>query len=130
MTTVALLNPWPQPGIVTPAGAAGCSIVVLDAEHGVVRPEHAHALVLEGRLCGVSLWVRAPGHDPSMLAAYLDGGVDGIVAPRVSTPAQAEAVVQAVRYPPRGKRGIGPTPDNAYFLKERRPSTWLPSGSG
>lgn len=98
------------------AGAAGCRVVVLDAEHGAVRLDQIRAMVLEGRLHGVSLWVRAPGHDPAVLAGYLDQGIDGIVAPRVSSRAQAEAVVQAVRYPPRGRRGIGPTPDNGYFL--------------
>lgn len=50
---------------------------------------------------------RAWDHDPVTAARLLDAGAWGLVFPHVSTPAQAEALVQAVRYPPIGKRSVG-----------------------
>ncbi len=52
-------------------------------------------------------FVRAWDHDPVSLARILDAGAMGIVIPHVSTPAQAETIVQAMRYPPVGGRSAG-----------------------
>lgn len=114
--TVGVISPWAEPGIVAVAAAAGAGVVVLDAEHGLVPRQQVLASVLQAHRCGVAVWVRAPGKDPAGLAGYLDLGVQGIVVPHVSAPGEAEALVAAVRYPPRGRRGIGPAIDNAYFL--------------
>ena len=42
------------------------------------------------------------------IAAALDSGARGILVPRVSSAAQAAAAVEAARYPPLGRRGVGP----------------------
>ena len=52
--------------------------------------------------------VRVPGHAPEAIAAALDSGARGVLVPRVSTAAQAQAAVKATRYPPLGERGVGP----------------------
>lgn len=48
-----------------------------------------------------------PFGDDVMLKQALDLGAQNILVPMVSTAEQAEQVVAAVRYPPRGKRGVG-----------------------
>ena len=58
--------------------------------------------------------VRVPGHAPEAIAAALDSGAPGILVPRVSTAAQAAAVVKASRYPPLGERGVGPGRATGY----------------
>ena len=55
---------------------------------------------------GVPL-VRSWDHDPVTLARLLDAGAYGIVIPHVSTAAQTEQIVEAMLYPPRGKRSAG-----------------------
>ena len=52
--------------------------------------------------------VRVPGHGPEAIAAALDSGAQGVLIPRISTAAQAQAAVKASRYPPKGERGVGP----------------------
>jgi len=39
----------------------------------------------------------------------MEYGATGIVATRTQTPEEAEQIIQAVKYPPRGVRGMGPT---------------------
>ncbi|WP_305613956.1 aldolase/citrate lyase family protein [Streptomyces sp. 2131.1] len=43
-----------------------------------------------------------------MIKHILDLGAQNILMPVIDTAEQAEAAVRAVRYPPRGDRGIGP----------------------
>ncbi|MEX0427253.1 HpcH/HpaI aldolase/citrate lyase family protein [Nocardioides sp. DS6] len=51
--------------------------------------------------------VRVPGYLPVMVKQVLDLGAQNILMPMVDTAEQAEAAVRAVRYPPRGIRGVG-----------------------
>jgi 4-hydroxy-2-oxoheptanedioate aldolase len=51
--------------------------------------------------------VRSPSTDPDMIKLLLDIGVTNIMVPMISTVDQARKVVDAVRYPPHGRRGIG-----------------------
>ena len=44
-----------------------------------------------------------------MLMRVLDAGVYGIICPMINSRAEAEAFVQACRYPPSGNRSYGPT---------------------
>lgn len=121
---VGAISPWAEPGIIVVAATAGVAVVVLDAEHGLIARRQVLAAVLEARRCGVALWIRAAGKDPATVAGYLDLGVEGIVIPHVSTAMEAEALAAAVHYPPRGRRGIGPTIDNSYFLLDS-PSSYM-----
>lgn len=51
--------------------------------------------------------VRLPGFLPVMIKQVLDLGARNILMPMIDTAEQAEAAVRAVRYPPRGVRGVG-----------------------
>jgi 2-keto-3-deoxy-L-rhamnonate aldolase RhmA len=42
-----------------------------------------------------------------MLARACDMGAEGLLAPMISTAAQAQAMVDSVKYVPEGKRGVG-----------------------
>jgi 2-keto-3-deoxy-L-rhamnonate aldolase RhmA len=63
--------------------------------------------------------VRVQERDYGGIGRLLDGGAQGIVAPRVETPAEAAAIARACRFAPRGQRsqlaavpqfGMRPTP--------------------
>lgn len=49
---------------------------------------------------------RVPVGDTALIKQYLDLGVPSLLVPMVDTPEQAEALVQACRYPPQGIRGM------------------------
>jgi 4-hydroxy-2-oxoheptanedioate aldolase len=51
--------------------------------------------------------VRVPIGDPVLLKQYLDIGARSLLVPMVEDAAQAMRLVQAVRYPPHGIRGVG-----------------------
>jgi 2-keto-3-deoxy-L-rhamnonate aldolase RhmA len=50
--------------------------------------------------------VRVPANDPTRLKRVLDIGVAGVMVPMVDSGSQAETLVESVRYPPEGNRGI------------------------
>lgn len=51
--------------------------------------------------------VRVPVGDPVVLKQVLDLGAQNILVPMVCSSAQAQEIVEAVHYPPRGRRGVG-----------------------
>lgn len=51
--------------------------------------------------------VRVPSDDRVAITQVLDLGAQNLLVPMIGSAAQARAVVEAVRYPPRGRRGVG-----------------------
>jgi 2-keto-3-deoxy-L-rhamnonate aldolase RhmA len=49
---------------------------------------------------------RAPWNDPVAIKRILDAGVQGVMVPMVESAEEAEAFVEATRYPPEGIRGV------------------------
>jgi 4-hydroxy-2-oxoheptanedioate aldolase len=88
--------------------AQSFDFVWIDLEHSALSVGDAQVLAIAVKAGGASALVRLPRSDSELLAAILDAGVDGIVAPKVSTSAQAAALVCATRYPPAGSRGFAP----------------------
>ena len=86
----------------------------IDWEHSQIARDQIENLVRASDIHGVPAMVRVPGHSPEEIAAALDSGARGILAPRVSTAAQAAAIVKASRYPPEGERGVGPSRATNY----------------
>lgn len=87
---------------------AGYDCVMIDMEHGPGTLMDALALMqaVQGRDCAPLL--RVPAFDPVEIKRALDIGIAGIMIPAVNTASEAEAVVSACRYPPKGQRGLAP----------------------
>ncbi|KAI0826970.1 Phosphoenolpyruvate/pyruvate domain-containing protein [Trametes gibbosa] len=110
------------PGFLAARTAASASPhlswVVIDCEHGAiaVQPgaaESAHAIAGLGKDAPSTI-VRIPatgacadGSAGWQIKYVLDAGARGVLVPMVSTRAQAQSVVVASRFPPRGGRGFG-----------------------
>lgn len=88
---------------------AGFDFVVIDLEHSLIGPESAYRLIGTARHTGVAPLVRVPGLAGGLVQRVLDAGAAGIMVPHVDTVEQARAAVSAVRFPPRGSRGVGAT---------------------
>lgn len=85
----------------------GCEWLVIDAEHapwdlGMIT-EGLRAIESQGCVPLVRPWT----NDSACFGQILDAGAMGLVVPHVSTVEQAEAIAEAVRYPPRGHRSAG-----------------------
>ena len=57
---------------------------------------------------GVVPLARVPWNDPARLMKILDAGAYGVICPMINTAQEAEAMVRACKYPPRGYRSWGP----------------------
>ena len=85
--------------------AAGFDYVIIDGEHGGVSAEACRSLVRAAESMGGCALARVPDADPARILTFLDQGVQGIVLAHCRSGADAEALVRAVKYPPRGIRG-------------------------
>jgi 4-hydroxy-2-oxoheptanedioate aldolase len=57
--------------------------------------------------CGVSPIVRIPANEGWMVKRALDAGAHGLIVPLLYTVDDAKRLVEASKFPPRGKRGFG-----------------------
>jgi 2-dehydro-3-deoxyglucarate aldolase/4-hydroxy-2-oxoheptanedioate aldolase len=91
------------------AGIVGFDWVLIDLEHGnateAAVPEQLRAL----RGSPTQGIVRVGAPHPDLIARVLDWGAHGVMVPRVNSAAEAEHIVQAAHYTPRGRRGYSRT---------------------
>jgi 2-keto-3-deoxy-L-rhamnonate aldolase RhmA len=90
--------------IVRIASTAGFGIVWIDLEHSSISIDCAVQISATAADLGLEAWVRVPEREYGVIGRLLDGGVTGIVAPRVETAEEARQIVNAARFPPRGYR--------------------------
>src|SRR5436190_3613818 len=88
------------------AGESGFDWLLFDLEHGCTTEADLLPQFQALRGSPTSAIVRVGAPHPDLIARVLDWGADGIMVPHVSTAAEAEACVRAMRYPPRGLRGL------------------------
>ena len=82
--------------------------VNLDMQHGWHSPESILNGIRSIVLAGKPAVVRIPVGDFAFASRALDMGAEAIIAPMINTVADAEAFVDATKYPPIGKRSWGP----------------------
>jgi 2-dehydro-3-deoxyglucarate aldolase/4-hydroxy-2-oxoheptanedioate aldolase len=102
-----LIFEFATPGIGYLVKNAGADFLMLDLEHSGFSYETAKHAVNSARAADLPIIVRVPSHDPSHLSRACDAGADGVMAPLVHSAAEAKAIVDAVKYPPQGRRGVG-----------------------
>jgi len=86
---------------------SGIDWILVDMEHS---PNGLESVL--GQLQAIAPYpttpvVRVPDGDAVTIKQVLDLGAQNILVPMVSSAAEAQALVRAVRYPPRGVRGVG-----------------------
>jgi 4-hydroxy-2-oxoheptanedioate aldolase len=86
----------------------GFDHVCADAQHGAMDFQSLIGVFQAVLLGGSRPLVRARWNEPGILAQYLAAGAHGVIVPLVNSPEEVEAVVEATRYPPRGRRSYGP----------------------
>lgn len=96
----------PSEELVEMLAVAGFDFILIDCEHGPsdVVPLRQH--IAAAAMHGVDVLVRVGEGEDSLILRALDSGAAGIVAPHLDTAAQAENLVAAAHYPPRGRRGF------------------------
>jgi 2-dehydro-3-deoxyglucarate aldolase len=88
---------------------AGFDFLCLDAEHSAI--DYFDSLQLfQAMKAGnpdCAPLVRMQGNNYADTKRYLDAGAVGVIAPLINTRKEAEYLVESVKYPPSGNRGVG-----------------------
>jgi 4-hydroxy-2-oxoheptanedioate aldolase len=71
---------------------------------------------------GVVPLARVPWNDPARIMKILDAGAYGVICPMINTREEAEALVAACRYYPRGYRSWGPVRASIYAGTDYTPA--------
>ena len=99
------------------AARAGFDCIWLDLEHKLIDEREVQALMTQFHLADIDCMLRPPTLEKTRLYRYLEDGATGLMIPHVSTVEKAEALVQAVKFPPLGDRGLdGVGFDNLYRM--------------
>lgn len=86
----------------------GYDWVLVDMQHGCMDYETAVDMIRAIDLSGAVPMVRVPWNEPGIIGRMLDAGAMAIVAPMIEGVEDAQRLVQACRYPPEGRRSLGP----------------------
>jgi 4-hydroxy-2-oxoheptanedioate aldolase len=86
---------------------SGLDWVIIDMEHGPNDLGSVLAQLQAVAAYPVTAVVRVPIADTVVIKQVLDLGAQNLLVPMVSSADEARAAVEAVRYPPLGRRGIG-----------------------
>ncbi len=97
---------YPNAALVEVLGYCGWDFIVFDGEHGTIEPGDCEHMVRAAELQSITPIIRVPVNQPHIILRFLDTGPQGLHVPMVRSAADAEAVVQAVKYQPRGSRGL------------------------
>jgi 4-hydroxy-2-oxoheptanedioate aldolase len=96
-------------------GLAGYDYYMLDAEHGLLHPDQAINVIRACELTGMTPLVRIGPKDPKIILQYLDAGMMGVMMPDLRNASEVKMLVDAVKYPPVGKRGVGISRASKYM---------------
>jgi 4-hydroxy-2-oxoheptanedioate aldolase len=94
-----------DPSVVEIMGIAGLDYTFIDTEHNGLDLEGLKNHLRAARAYGLGTLVRVYTPEEKFVLRVLDSGAEGVLMPHCSTASEAREAVDAVRYPPAGKRG-------------------------
>lgn len=107
-----VLNGWlhiPNSWTAELMALSGWDTVTIDFQHGF-HDIPAALSMLQAIAAGGSIpMVRVPWNEPTSIMRLLDAGAPGLICPMIETRAQCEDFISWCRYPPDGRRSLGPT---------------------
>lgn len=86
----------------------GWDSLTIDLQHGVVDYQAAVNMLTAISTTNTVPVVRVPWLEPGILMKVLDAGAYAVICPMVNTREDAEKLVAATHYQPRGTRSFGP----------------------
>ena len=104
--TVGAFVNFPSPAMVEGLGWLGFDFVIIDCEHCPMDYETAENMIRAAELSDITPVVRIGMNVQQHIQRYMDAGAAGVLIPLINSGADARRVVDAVKYPPIGKRGL------------------------
>jgi 2-dehydro-3-deoxyglucarate aldolase len=109
--------------------SAGFEWLTIDMEHSPISFETAQTLIATTKACGLSSLVRVGKNDELIIKRVMDSGADGVIVPMVNTKEEACNAVSYVKYPPKGRRGVGLARAQEYGIGFEKYKNWLEESS-
>jgi 2-keto-3-deoxy-L-rhamnonate aldolase RhmA len=90
--------------------------VLVDMEHTTMTLETVETMArsVDAANNGTDTVVRVPWNDPVRLKRVVDIGVAGVMVPMIDSAEEARTLVESIRYPPEGIRGIAGSRATGY----------------
>jgi 4-hydroxy-2-oxoheptanedioate aldolase len=104
-----------DPQLAELSGLAGFDYYMLDAEHGLLDPAQVVNVIRACERVNMTPLVRIGPKDPKLVLQYLDAGMMGVMMPGLESVDEIRMLIDAVKYPPLGKRGMGLTRASGYI---------------
>jgi 2-dehydro-3-deoxyglucarate aldolase len=114
-----------HPAIPEIMAKAGFDWLTIDLEHSVITIREAEELIRVINLCNVSPLVRTTSNDMQQIKRVMDAGAKGVIVPMVNSEMDARKIVDAIYYPPKGKRGVGLARAQGYGAGFKEYKAWL-----
>jgi 2-keto-3-deoxy-L-rhamnonate aldolase RhmA len=114
----AVVGTWvsiPDIAVVEVLAQAGFDYLLIDGEHAPISPSQLFPLAVAAERRGCPVVYRVQTNSADLIKAALDIGIAGLMVPMVESPEEAAAVISAAKYPPAGRRGMGPWRASNYF---------------
>jgi 4-hydroxy-2-oxoheptanedioate aldolase len=112
-----VISPTSDPTICEYIGLAGLDFYIIDGEHGAISIGDITNMVRACENVGCTPLARVGDLNEKLILQYMDAGVMGVMMPGVQTAKQAELLVQSIKYPPKGLRGLGPVRAADYMMR-------------
>jgi 4-hydroxy-2-oxoheptanedioate aldolase len=97
-----------SPAVMSVIASSGVDFGIIDMEHGPMGLETAEAQLHATETGGATPIVRLGEASDAQILRVLDIGTQALMVSHVSSAADAKRIVDAVRYPPEGTRGLSP----------------------
>ena len=97
-----------DPMIAEFCGHGGLDYYMIDCEHGAINISQVQDIVRACEVAGITPMARIRSTDPKLILQFLDTGIMGVMMPGVSEVNEIELLVNSMKYPPMGSRGLGP----------------------
>jgi 2-keto-3-deoxy-L-rhamnonate aldolase RhmA len=121
---------YSHPSITETFARAGFDFIAIDMEHSTISLGEAQRIIAASQSEGVPCLPRPVSHSNDWIKPLLESGADGVVVQMVNTPAEVEALVSLVKYPPVGRRSYGVNRAQAYgYDFDEYTSTWNATSS-
>jgi len=104
-----------DPTVAEVLARAGIKMFVLDCEHYCFSEESMLSIIRACNQCGAECLIRVKGVDSSKIGRLLDAGACGVLLADTESAEEVRECVNAVKYPPLGKRGVSTDSRNNWY---------------
>lgn len=117
----SMIGTWlqvPHATVVEAMAQTGFDFVLVDGEHAPTPPDVLGGILPCLELHGAPSLYRVRSNCADLIKGALDHGVSALMVPMVNSAHEAGKVVEAAKYPPRGRRGFGPWRASNFYCDE------------